>query len=178
MSTAAHDKTLILMRHAEAAAGPPGGADHDRELTEQGARDARLVGSWLRDAECVPELVLCSTSIRARQTWRCANEGGLSTEFLEYRRPIYTGDAQAVLQVIREEAGESEVVLLVGHNPTVMQLASMLCGGSGSVEAHEALARGFAPGGAAVLRFSGSWEGLDEDAALLDRFHVATVPAS
>ena len=82
MSSAAQDKTLILMRHSKAEEGP-GKPDHDRELSDRGLRDARAAGAWLREEGLVPDLVICSTAVRTRQTWDSAVKGGAQTEFLE-----------------------------------------------------------------------------------------------
>ena len=49
MSRVSDDRTLVLLRHAKAEQ-VPGKPDHDRELTDRGARDAAAAGTWLRDA--------------------------------------------------------------------------------------------------------------------------------
>ncbi len=118
MSSAAREKTLILMRHSKAEQSP-GKVDHDRELTERGRRDANAAGAWLKEQGLVPDLVICSTSRRTRQTWEAACKGGAHTEFVEYRKSIYTGGTEETLETIREDAGETASVLIIGHNPTI-----------------------------------------------------------
>ena len=172
MTRAIEDKTLVLLRHAKAeqAFGEP---DHDRALTARGRRDAAAAGAWLHRQGIVAELVICSTAVRTRETWDQAARGGAHTEFVEYRRAVYQGNAQAMLDSVREDAGEADTVLLVGHAPTLPALASMLCDGAGSREAHQALAEGYPPCGLAILRFNGEWGELDHGDASLERFHVA-----
>ncbi|GAA6524692.1 histidine phosphatase family protein [Intrasporangium sp. DVR] len=172
MSSAAREKTLILMRHAKAEDGA-GKADHDRELIGRGRRDATAAGVWLKEQSLVPDLVICSTAVRTRQTWDAACKGGAHAEFVEYRKSVYTGGVAEALETIREDAGETASVLVVGHNPTMAQLTSLLSDGDGSRQAHEALAAGFATSGVAVLRYAGDWADLDWGSCELQRFHVS-----
>lgn len=172
MSSAAREKTLVLMRHAKAEEGL-GKADHDRELAPRGRRDAKAAGKWLHEQGLVPDLVICSTAQRTRQTWEEACRGGAHSEFVEYRRSVYLGGSEQTLETVREDAGDTATVLVVGHNPTMAQLTSMLTDGEGSLEAHEALGRGFVTGGLAVLSYAGDWTDIDLGTCALRRFHVS-----
>lgn len=172
MTLASDDKVLILFRHAKAeqVIGKP---DHERALTGRGRRDARAAGVWMHEHELGPELVLCSTAMRTRQTWAAAVEGGACGETIEFDDGIYSGGAQTVLQTVRETAGEAQVVMVVGHNPTMAALASGLSEGDGSSAAHECLAAGFPTSSLAVLRYAGPWSGLDFGTAALERCHTS-----
>lgn len=171
MSRVSDDRTLVLLRHAktEQAEGKP---DHDRQLTDRGERDAEAAGRWLHDQGIVAELVICSTSKRTRQTWEHAAKGGAHTEFVEYRRVVYQGGAAGILDSIREDAGEVRTLVVVGHAPSVPDLASWLTDGQGSSDAHRAMGEGFPTCGLAVLRYPGEWSDLDAGDATLERFHV------
>ena len=63
-------RRLLLVRHAQAAAGP---VDAERPLTKRGALHAAAIGSWLAQAGLVPDRVLVSPARRALQTWERAN---------------------------------------------------------------------------------------------------------
>src|SRR4051794_41904037 len=63
--------TLVLLRHAKSA-WPEGVPDHERPLAGRGRRDAPEAGRWLRQVGLQFDLVLCSTALRARQTWELA----------------------------------------------------------------------------------------------------------
>ncbi|MEO3935848.1 histidine phosphatase family protein [Dermatophilaceae bacterium Soc4.6] len=165
------ERTLVLVRHAKAEQ-VPGKPDHDRTLTGRGRRDAEAVGRWLHEQGIVPELVICSTSQRTRETWAGIAHGGCHTEYVEYRRAVYQGGTQALLQTIREDAGEVATLLVIGHAPTVPELASGLSDGEGSVEAHRALADGYPTCGVSVLRVDVGWADLGVGDATLERFHV------
>lgn len=174
MRTVDTGHSLVLLRHAKAEQLPPGSptSDHDRRLTAQGRRDAVAAGSWLREHGVVPQLVICSTSRRTRETWAGAVAGGGHTEFVEYRRTVYAGGIGAVLDTIREDADEVDTLVVVGHAPTIPALATILADGRGSTAAHEALADGFPTTGLALLRYGGEWADLAPGTARLEAFHV------
>lgn len=174
MSGTGDERTLVLLRHAKAEqvtyAHPK--PDHDRALTDRGRRDAYAAGQWLHEQGIVAELVICSTSMRTRETWDHAARGGAHTEFVEYRRAVYTGNTDEVLWAIREDAGQVRTLVVVGHGPSIPDLASSLTDGAGSPEAHLALGDGFPTCGLALLRYDGEWADLSYGAASLERFHV------
>ena len=47
-------------------------ADHERPLAERGRKDAPVAGRWLADTGITPDLALCSTAARTRETWKLA----------------------------------------------------------------------------------------------------------
>ena len=171
MTRASEDKTLILVRHAKAEQ-VPGKPDHDRSLSATGRRDATAAGQWLTQQGIVPELVICSTSFRTRETWSAIAAGGCHSEFVEFRRRLYEGGTRGVLETVREDAAEVDTVVVVGHSPSIPDLVGALCDGSGSTQAHQALAEGYPTCGVAILRYAGDWEDLAPGEASLERFHV------
>ena len=56
-------KRLILMRHAEAG-WHINMDDHERPLSASGIRDAKKIGSWLKEKEYIPCLLYTSPSPR------------------------------------------------------------------------------------------------------------------
>ena len=171
MSRVSDDRTLVLLRHAKAEQ-VPGKPDHDRMLTTRGRQDAEAAGAWLRTNGIVAELVICSTSVRTRETWEHAAKGGAHTEFVEYRRAVYQGGSAGILDSIREDAGEVRTLVVVGHSPSVPDLASSLTDGQGSPAAHSAMGEGFPTCGLAVLRYAGDWPDLGAGDASLEAFQV------
>src|SRR5689334_6927644 len=61
-------KRLYLLRHAKSSWEDESLADHDRPLSARGRRAAYAVGRYLREHGIEPELVLCSSSTRTRET--------------------------------------------------------------------------------------------------------------
>ena len=61
-------KTVILLRHAKSSWTDPALADHDRPLNDRGRGAAPAMGEWLARRDLVPDLVVCSSAVRARET--------------------------------------------------------------------------------------------------------------
>jgi phosphohistidine phosphatase len=122
-------KRLIVVRHAKAT-HKPGFADPDRPLTGRGRRDAKAAGQWLLGQRLIPDLVLCSPSLRTRQTWdRLAAALGAGHDVeVQYDSRLYLADEDAVLDVVGETPGDVQTLLIVGHNPAMQQVASSLAG--------------------------------------------------
>ena len=109
-------KRLILMRHAEAG-WHINMDDHERPLSASGIRDAKKIGSWLKEKEYIPDEVISSTSVRTRET--------LSYLFLEcpqiFEKSLYLADAEQMKSTLKTLL--SETVILLAHNPGITELA-------------------------------------------------------
>jgi phosphohistidine phosphatase len=172
-------RTLVLLRHAKSA-WPEGVADHDRPLAGRGRRDAPAAGRWLRAAGRVPDLVLCSTARRARQTWELAESGLMTGQAgaaprVTFEPQVYGAAASDLLDLIHQAPADVATLLLVGHEPAMSGLALALAAapavGSGpqpvpptaepeTAEPAAALVRmrtKFPTAAIAVLEFTGSW---------------------
>ncbi len=123
-------KRLIVVRHAKAT-HKPGFADIDRPLTGRGRRDAKAAGEWLvSDELIIPEVVLCSTSCRTRQTWdqlAIALAAGRDID-VQYVRRLYEAGDDDVLDIIGATPDDVRTLMIVGHNPAMQDVASGLTG--------------------------------------------------
>lgn len=61
-------KRLWLLRHAKSSWEDPGLPDPDRPLAPRGRRAAELLAAHLAASDVRPGVVLCSSSLRTRQT--------------------------------------------------------------------------------------------------------------
>jgi phosphohistidine phosphatase len=116
-------RSLVLLRHAKADT-PPKTADEQRPLSARGHADAQACGAWLSTRH-PPELVLCSPTKRTRQTWH-AIAGNLPPgrdPVVRYERRLYLGGVVELLALVRETEDPVTSVLVIGHNPTLSQLA-------------------------------------------------------
>jgi phosphohistidine phosphatase len=172
MTRAARDRTLVLLRHAEAEHGT-GTTDSDRELTVGGSLDAAAAGRWLIEHGIGLDEVLCSPAERAQQTAAHIWSGGCPEADIHLDPRIYDAGAGQLLEVIREADDDADVVMVVGHAPGLPALAERLADGEGSVDGHRAMAEGFPTCGVAVLHYAGPWADLEFGDASLVRFHVA-----
>ena len=119
-------KTLILLRHAKSNWSEPGLADHDRPLAPRGREAAPRMGAWLKAHGPMPELVLCSTATRARETLALALEALGAAPETRFDRGLYLVGAPGVLSRLRRAPDEAATVMVVGHNPDLEQLARRL----------------------------------------------------
>ncbi len=113
---------LVIVRHAEAASGEP---DELRPLTAAGRDTARVLGKRLADEGLVPDAVLTSPLLRARETAQeLARPAGLDPEPDERLAPGATAEA---VRAAAEERGQT--VIVVGHQPDCSRIAAALSGG-------------------------------------------------
>jgi phosphohistidine phosphatase len=120
-------RRLIVMRHAKAGE-LPGGPDAERALNPRGRRDAAAAGDWLRAQGLIPDLVLCSTARRARQTWQQVAAGLAAAVTVREDPRLYEAGAAELLAVIRAAPPDTATLMYVGHNPAAQELASGLLG--------------------------------------------------
>src|SRR5215467_1492867 len=124
------DRTLVLLRHAKSAW--PDVPDHERPLARRGQRDAAVMGRWLRAAGYVPDLVLCSTAWRARETWELAQAELGAAPQVRFSDAVYEAAPADLIGLARETASSVRVLLIVGHNPALEELALDLAGREGT----------------------------------------------
>ena len=160
---------LAYVRHAKAADGP---VDTDRPLTERGARHAAAIGEWLTRADLVPDRVLVSPARRAVQTWEQASATLASGPIPIVDARIYDNTVEALLAAIRETPEGVRTLAVVGHNPSVSELAGDLDDGQGDPAAQQDLNAGFRTGGVAVFLLTTPFATIAPGAATLSAFTV------
>ena len=124
-------RTLILMRHAQAAAGSMRG-DRQRPLTERGLRDAAAMAGRFDP----PDVVVHSTTVRTSQTahrlrtvWRSAGcEPTVAPE-----DDLYAAQPERIVRIAGTYVAERDRVWLVGHNPGLPAAWAMLTGDARSM---------------------------------------------
>ncbi len=121
-------KTLLVLRHAKSSWDDPGLRDHDRPLNPRGARDAPRMGKLIVEEDLVPDRILSSTAVRALSTAElAASEFDRGVE-IESTRDLYLASPHTYLEVLAELAGDAERVMVVGHNPGITALVTLLSG--------------------------------------------------
>lgn len=119
-------KTLLLLRHAEAAPAGPGQDDHARVLTARGRRQAETQGLWLGLHGPRPAAVLCSSAARTRETAALLAAAANWTVEPCAQATLYDATVDALLDAVRAVDDAVDAVLLVGHAPSVPALVSAL----------------------------------------------------
>lgn len=168
MGTQDAGRRLVLLRHAKSAW--PEVADHERPLAKRGRRDAPKVGRWLGSSDYLPDAVVCSTALRARETWDLAS-AELPPDLLpavRYEPRVYEASVLGLLMLVREFDPAWRTVIVVGHNPGLAELTVGLAGQDS--DRPPAFPTAFV----AVLGLPGSWaEAAPGEADLL----AFTIPA-
>ena len=124
---------IHLIRHADAEPiGPHADRDQDRPLTALGLEQAAALRDALIKAEIHFDFVLSSPYLRAKETaeplQECLSEASDSMLVLPELSPREFSPS-GLKQIIKELNAES--VALVGHMPTIAQLADELLGDVG-----------------------------------------------
>lgn len=155
--------SVMVLRHASAQQGQ-GVPDHERALDDLRRRQAARVAAYVAEHHDPPELVLCSTARRARETLeRALPTWEARPPEVAYDPSVYLTDCDALLARLAEVPDTVERVMLVGHNPAVRQLVAELVG---TPAARDRVA-GFPPGALAVLSADGPHAALSWGSARL-----------
>lgn len=163
-------RRLLLLRHAKSSWADPGVRDHDRPLNERGRQAASRMGEYLRAAGLVPDRVLCSS---ARRTCETLVRLELPTVDVEVTRDLYLADPDTVLGRVRSTDDDIGTLLVIGHNPTIQELAVDLVTPDHSMAAPALVSRvaeKVPTGGLVVLTVDGDWAHLEPGGARLERF--------
>jgi len=123
-------KTLILMRHAKAESGGFDTKDFDRKLSEKGKNDADIAAKVLKKHLNKIDLIVSSSAKRTLKTAKItAQNFGIDKENIESTEYLYESDVESYIHLIRNLNDKTDnKVLIVGHNPTIGGMASVLSG--------------------------------------------------
>ncbi len=113
---------LILWRHAEAEEGTP---DAARELTAKGEKQAQKIARWLKDhLDDEPVRLLVSPARRAQQTAEALDE------HIETRKELAVDSSATQILRVTGWPDAQGTVIVVGHQPTLGQLAALILSGT------------------------------------------------
>ncbi len=120
-------KLLHLLRHAKSSWDDPNLRDAERPLAPRGRKATKRMAAHLRRQKIRPELVLCSTALRARETLEGIRPAlaGVPARFEE---GLYGAGAQELLDRLHALDDAVGSVMMIGHNPGLQDLALLLAG--------------------------------------------------
>ncbi len=122
-------KTLMLLRHAKSSWKDSEIPDPDRPLNKRGKKTAPVVGRLLLTEGLVPDLILSSTAVRARDTAKAVAEASSYEGPFELLDSLYLATAGKLLSEAQSHTPDSVGrLLLVGHNPGMEDLVEILSG--------------------------------------------------
>jgi len=119
-------RTIVLLRHGKSSWSDSTLADIDRPLTPRGERASRKLAKYIRRKRIRPARVLCSPSLRTRQTLEgVAASLGKHCE-VEVVPRLYGASEQELLEQLQALPESVSSVMLIGHNPGLRNLALVL----------------------------------------------------
>ena len=166
----AETRHLFLLRHAKSSWDEPSIDDHDRPLAPRGLRAAARIADYLTKRAIRPNLILCSSARRARQTLeRIAPSLGRDAE-IHIERSLYGATEDRLLERLHALPDEADSVMMIGHNPGVQDLALLL---AREGPLRTTLEDKFPTAGLATLAFGRlAWKDLDTESGELVDFAV------
>jgi phosphohistidine phosphatase len=163
------ERRLLLMRHAKSDWGDPSLPDRDRPLAERGVRAAAAMADHLASAGYDVGLVLCSAAQRAVETLDGLAAGLRGDAHVSVEEELYGATARDLLRRLRKVSDDPAVVLTIGHNPGIEDLAMGLIG-SDDLDLRARLEAKYPTAALADLAFDTPWSDLDWGAARLEAF--------
>lgn len=152
-------KELLVLRHAKSAWNTDAPSDFERPLNKRGRKNAPRMGHHLADQGLVPDYVVSSPAMRARQTVIavCAPMN-ITEEQIHWDQRIYHASTGALMDVLNEVPENAQRVLIAGHNPGLEMLVQTL--------SHERIPmpddyKLMPTAAVAHLAFEGEWSELD-----------------
>jgi phosphohistidine phosphatase len=164
-------KTFMLRRHADAGWTEPGLGDHARTLSSQGRLEARAMARWLAARKPWPDRVLCSSAARARETAALMREAMSASPEAEVSDGLYHAGPGMIMDHLRRLPGESELALLIGHEPGLGSLLRILVGEDGPGAGRAGTS--FPTAAIAVLEATdGDWRNISADLVTFSAFRA------
>ena len=161
---------LLLLRHARSVGGDATTSDRDRPLDPRGRRAAAAMRREMRDHGLIPDLILVSSAKRTLETLD-ALEPWDDTPLIEPMDELYLATETRLLEAIHAVAETVRSLLLIGHNPGLLNLAVTLADRRTSAAPPlKAIQDGFPTTALAEFSVLGPWSRLGAEGGRLIRF--------
>jgi phosphohistidine phosphatase len=162
--------TLALLRHAKSSWSDPVALDRERGLAARGLADAPLMGKAMAERGIDPDLVLCSSARRTRDTLGLVLPELRVEPKVVYEDALYHATPEEMLNILHAIQPGANRVMLVGHNPEIQSFALDLVG-SGSKNYQERLRSKYPTAALAVINFdAGLWKSIAVNSGSLSLF--------
>lgn len=105
------------MRHAKSSWKDDSLEDHERPLKKRGRKDTKRIAKVIHKKDLVPDLILSSSAVRARETVE------IIAKTLDYNNPVeiseelYMGEPQDFIHALKDLSNDLDTVMIVAHNP-------------------------------------------------------------
>jgi phosphohistidine phosphatase len=158
-------RELLILRHAKSAWDTDAATDFERPLAKRGKKASPRVGRFLFQQGLVPDFVVSSPAMRARQTViAVCGQMGISPDQISWDDRIYGGWTTSLVSVLTDCPNDTRRVLIAGHNPGLETLLQYLCHHRVSIPADGKL---LPTAAVAHLQIDSEWSNLDSGVARL-----------
>jgi phosphohistidine phosphatase len=162
--------TLSLLRHAKSSWSNPTLPDRDRPLATRGVTDAPLMGKTMAEHGIDPDLVLCSSARRTRDTLALVLPELRVEPKVVYEDALYHASTETMLEMLHAIQPGANRIMLVGHNPEIQSFALDLVG-AGPKHFRDRLRIKYPTAGLAVINFAaGLWTSVTVNSGTLNLF--------
>lgn len=162
--------SLALFRHAKSSWEKVDLDDFDRPLNQRGRTAAPVMGAALKELNFTPQLILCSSAKRARETLALAAPNLKGTPEVKFDDQLYLTSPETLLSRLKSVPAGIKSVLMIGHNPGLHALALMLAG-AGDAKSVSRLEDKFPTGAVAIFTFpQTTWRDVAPGSGRLEAF--------
>lgn len=116
------------MRHAKSSWKDSNIPDHDRPLKKKGEKDAKAMGKMLKGKKLSPDVILCSSAERAKQTAALFKDAISFDGKIEFDDKLYMAEVSDLITAIKKAPKKAKSVMVIGHNPGLEALLQTLTG--------------------------------------------------
>lgn len=119
-------RTLYVLRHAKSSWDDPSLDDHERPLAPRGLRATPVVAAHMHDVGVAPDVVLCSSAVRTRQTLELLGDAVPPDATVLVEDGLYGATADELIERLQRLPADVGRPLLIGHNPGLERLVLRL----------------------------------------------------
>lgn len=164
---------IVVIRHAKSSWDDTSVADHDRPLSKRGRNALPRLCNHIEGLELRPDLVMCSSSRRTRETLAGIRAAFGRKARVESDSSLYAASAEQLVTELQGLDDQVTTVVLIAHNPGVADLVDLLASASAT---GEAAIDTFPTAAVAVLSVAGPWSALQPACASLESFWAPRQP--
>ncbi len=166
-------KQIHLIRHSKSDWETEFKSDHERPLSQRGKKNARFLRKYLEKIEFKTDLFLISDSKRTIDTFKIITKNrNLSLETTT-TKDLYESDSEDILTTIRSLNWKFEDIALLGHNPSIEEIANKLIRGNEDSSFSESMFLKFPTSGFLSIQIKAeSWEEVGKLPGKIIRFWI------
>tara|TARA_Y100000748_G_C15248760_1_gene392023 strand:+ start:129 stop:617 length:489 start_codon:yes stop_codon:yes gene_type:complete len=117
--------SIIIFRHGKSDWDAIYDKDHNRPLSKRGIKAAKKMGNYLKQINQIPDVVISSSAIRAKNTAELAMNSGDWKSIFYIEPRIYGGSSEELLSIVQKINKKIKTVCLVGHEPICSSFISL-----------------------------------------------------